>query len=327
VPIVARGTRRSHDIGAPRTTRVNRTYRHEALLWHDADDFLAATVPFITEGLAAEESIMVAVTAERTGWLRDSLGADASRVLFVDMVNLARNPARIIPAWRRFLDEHSAHGDRVRGIGEPVWPGRRAEEIAEAELHEGLLNVAVDPDTPFWLICPYDVTHLPEDVIEGVHRSHPAILTSADYRGSHLYAGREHVSTVFATELAPLDGTPCELTFARDSLAEVADFVAARARAGGVAPGTVDDLVTAVAGLAASSLQRGAEGGVVRVWSRSDALVCELHDELVVKDPMTGRKLSSQAQRNGLWVANQLCDLVQLRSTPAGTTVRVHHWL
>jgi anti-sigma regulatory factor (Ser/Thr protein kinase) len=26
----------------------------------------------------------------------------------------------------------------------------------------------------------------------------------------------------------------------------------------------------------------------------------------------------------GLWLANQVCDLVQVRSSPAGTTVRLH---
>jgi hypothetical protein len=29
----------------------------------------------------------------------------------------------------------------------------------------------------------------------------------------------------------------------------------------------------------------------------------------------------------GLWLANHLCDLVQIRSNPKGTTVRLHMWL
>jgi hypothetical protein len=32
-------------------------------------------------------------------------------------------------------------------------------------------------------------------------------------------------------------------------------------------------------------------------------------------DPESGR---------GLWLVNQLCDLVQIRSGPSGTTIRVH---
>ena len=38
---------------------------------------------------------------------------------------LGANPARIIPAWQEFVAEHAAPGRRVRGIGEPIWAGRR----------------------------------------------------------------------------------------------------------------------------------------------------------------------------------------------------------
>ena len=72
------------------------------------------------------------------------------------MTELGRNPACIIPAWQTFLDECSGYGRPARGIGEPIWVGRRPEEIAECQLHESLLNLAIDPDLPFWLVCPYD---------------------------------------------------------------------------------------------------------------------------------------------------------------------------
>ena len=29
----------------------------------------------------------------------------------------------------------------------------------------------------------------------------------------------------------------------------------------------------------------------------------------------------------GLWLANQLADLIQIRSAPEGTTIRLHAWL
>ena len=66
---------------------------------------------------------MVAVIPEHQRWLQDSLNGQADEVKFVDMSKLGSNPARIIPAWQTFLDEHE--GRPVRGIGEPIWPGRR----------------------------------------------------------------------------------------------------------------------------------------------------------------------------------------------------------
>ena len=55
-------------------------------------------------------------------------------------------------------------------------PGRRAAEILECQLHEALLNLAVAPDTPLWLVCPYDLSSLDAEVIVEAHRSHPAVI-------------------------------------------------------------------------------------------------------------------------------------------------------
>ena len=67
-----------------------------------------------------------------------------------------QEPGRIIPAWREFVA--GTNGRPIRGVGEPIWAGRRAAEIVECQLHEALLNLAVDTDTPLWLLCPYDIS-------------------------------------------------------------------------------------------------------------------------------------------------------------------------
>jgi hypothetical protein len=321
-----RRLRRRRDIAQPRSTNSQRSYRHEAFLWHDAEEFLAVTVPFIQGAVEAREPVMVAVIPARTEALKDALGADAEEVMFVDMVQLGRNPARIIPAWRQFLDSHLSANLQVRGIGEPIWPGRRAEEIVEVQLHEALLNVAIDPNTPFWLMCPYDAGQLDSSVLEEAQRSHPAIVDVTDYRGSTLYEGRSHVDAMFGSELPPLSGQSVDLVFGRDDLRSIASLVALHAFAAGVRADRAGDLAAAVQQLAAGSLHRGARGGLVRIWTRSEAIICEVRDSTKITDPLVGRRLANREGSNGLWVANQLCDLVQLRSTVGGTTVRVHHW-
>jgi hypothetical protein len=156
--------------------RSQQSYRHEAFLWHDASDFTAGIVPFIRDGLEAREPVMVAVGALHTKWLRDALDGQAD-VEFVDMEQLGRNPAQIIPAWQQFLNTGSGRFRPVRGVGEPIWPGRRPEELVECQLHEAMLNIAIDPDTPFWLICPYDAVTLSPAVVEEAHRSHRSSST------------------------------------------------------------------------------------------------------------------------------------------------------
>jgi anti-sigma regulatory factor (Ser/Thr protein kinase) len=283
-------------------------------------------VPFVREAVAAGEPVMVAVIEERTRPLREALGPDAADVEFVDMAELGHNPARIIPGWQRFLDRHCVAGQPVRGIGEPIWAGRRDTELIEAQLHEGLLNVAVPPDTPMWLRCPYDATALPAEVIEHAYRSHPLVIDAGWYAGSPLYGGVQYVTDFFAEELPPPAGPVAELAFAAE-VGGVRDLVVRRAAAAGLDEERVWAVGLAVQETAAA-VARGSGGGTLRVWLQAEALVCEVHDPGPVPDPMAGRRrpAPSEPDDRGLWLANQLCDLVQVRSGRAGATIRVISW-
>src|ERR1700676_4994488 len=108
-------------------------FRHEALLYSGWAEFVAGTVPFIRGGLEAGEPVLVVETAAKIDTLRVALGGDAEDVLFADMLEVGSNPARIIPAWHDFVERQGAAGRRLRGIGEPIWKGRSAAELVEAQ--------------------------------------------------------------------------------------------------------------------------------------------------------------------------------------------------
>jgi hypothetical protein len=111
------------------------TFRHEALLYAGEVGFLAGTLPFVREGVAAGEPVLVVVSAARIGLLRSALVGDADRVAFADMADVGANPARIIPAWRDFVAGHDVATRRARGIGEPIWAGRTPAELVECQRH------------------------------------------------------------------------------------------------------------------------------------------------------------------------------------------------
>ena len=177
---------------ADRPARSHRTYRHECWLYDGDAEFVAAMVPFIRDGLARKQPVMVAVPQPRLHALRDALGGDAENVAWADMADLGANPARIIPAWQEFTEKYCGDRRPVRGIGQPIWPGRGDAELVEAQFHEALLNLAVPPDTPLWLLCPYDTSTLPDSVIDEALRSHPVLAQAGAYRGSTQYGGVHH---------------------------------------------------------------------------------------------------------------------------------------
>ena len=152
---------------------------HDALLYAGMEEFVRGTSAFVLEGLRRDEPVMVAVPADRLPRLREALGAGADRVAFADMTVLGRNPARIIPALRAWLDQYP--GRRTRFVGEPIWAGRTRDEVAEATWHESLLNLAF-ADTPTSILCPYDVSRLDAGALADARCTHPtpvATLTTA----------------------------------------------------------------------------------------------------------------------------------------------------
>jgi anti-sigma regulatory factor (Ser/Thr protein kinase) len=102
--------------------------------------------------------------------------------------------------------------------------------------------------------------------------------------------------------------------------------VAGAGERAGIDSGTVADLVIAASELAANSVMHGGDTGTLRLWREGGALLVEVEDEGRIEEQLVGRLRPGVSQEGGrgLWLANQLCDLVQIRSGEAGTVVRLH---
>lgn len=301
-------------------------FRHEALLYAGQSDFLEGTLSFIHDGIGAEEPILAVLDAPKIDMLRSELGGDADWVRFVDMAEVGRNPARIIPAWREFVTENGVGERRFRGIGEPIWAARSPEELVECERHEALLNLAFAGAPAWWLLCPYDTDALASSVIEEARRNHPFVLSSGLPAESAVYRGLAAVEQAFDNPLSEPPGRPEEMTFRSAHLDIVRAFVSGLAAAAGFDTSRTADLILAVNELVTNSLRHGGGRGVLRMWQVEGAMVCEVRDEGRIDDPLVGRRHPSPDGEGGfgLWLVNHLCDLVQVRSFPSGSVVRVH---
>jgi hypothetical protein len=84
-------------------------------------------------------------------------------------------------------------------------------------------------------------------------------------------------------------------------------------------------LAAAVADLAAAAYAETGDARI-RLWPDRGALICDITDSGVITDPMIGRTSTSTgtARDRAVRLANELCDLVQTRSTTGGTTIRIH---
>jgi anti-sigma regulatory factor (Ser/Thr protein kinase) len=297
-------------------------YRHDAVMYAGPADFLNATLGFINDSIARSEPILVVVDEEKIDALKYELGAAARAVDFADMTEIGVNPGRIIGAWYDYLNEHADSGS-VRGIGEPIYPARTSEELAECQLHESLLNIAFPPDLNFWLMCPYDSISLTDDVLADAFRTHPVVVDSAHRRSSPNYRVSE-VAELFAGELARPPAHAITVPFGASDLSRLRRLVAAVAAHMDLHGPQVDEMVLAVNELATNAIEHGAGGGVARVWDAEDTFCFEVFDCGGFLDPLAGRipPAPTRTSGRGLWIVNQICDLVQVRSNPSGTTIR-----
>lgn len=302
-----------------------RSFRHEAVLYGGDDGFLAGTLPLIHEAVAAHEPVLAMVSERRAALLHDALGGPVPGVHFEDMATVGRNPARIIPAWRDFVDRHGAPGRMLRGIGEPIWAGRTPAELAECHLHESLLNRAF-AGVPFRLLCPYDVDALDPTVVRDAAENHPVLVRGHASHRSPTFRGGDGAAAPFSLPLLPAPPDAAVLAFGTDRLDPVRRFIedwCERAQVGGDAR---DVLVLAASELASNSIVHGGGRGTLLLWNEDGSARCEVRDAGRIREPMVGRERPPHAAERGrgLWLVNQLCDLVQIHSGPQGSTVRVH---
>jgi anti-sigma regulatory factor (Ser/Thr protein kinase) len=298
-------------------------FRHEAFFYAGADEFLAGAVPFVRAGLEAGEAVLVAMPRRRLDVLSDAVDGAGERLQFVDMEELGRNPARIIPAWRDLLEENVAGGRGLRGIGEPLWAGRSAAEVEECQRHESLLNLAFAGVPGFSLMCPYDSALLEPDVLAAARHTHPLISRPDGAIESESFEAAP--ADPFEGELEQPPADAIGLPFTARQLAEVRQFAAERAQAIGLEFNRIDDFVLATNELATNSLQHGKGGATVRIWRRDRSIACQVDNAGRIDQPLAGRRRPDpdQLRGRGLWLVNQVSDLVQIRSGDSGSVARL----
>ena len=124
-------------------------------------------------------------------------------------------------------------------------------------------------------------------------------------------------------------GEVYEIAFAERDLKSLRGAVAGWARSQHLERTPADELVLAVNELATNSIRYGGGRGTLRMWREGGELMCEVSDAGRIADPLAGRVLPefNRSSGRGLWIVNQLCDMVQIRSSPAGTAIRIHKLL
>jgi anti-sigma regulatory factor (Ser/Thr protein kinase) len=305
--------------------------RHEALFYRDDEEFVALVTAYLCEGLARDEALVAIEPRPHLDLLREALGRDAAAVHWLDMAEVGANPARLVPLWRDLVVEHGGSGRPVRGVGEPAYLGRRPAELVECEVHEALIDTAAQDLTPWRLLCPYD-RRLPAAVQAGALRTHAAWHDALGGGPSPDHVppgdGIDLATLPACTPLPPPTDVVLRGEFGLRDVPAVRRTVRAWARSCALPTEQVENLELAASELASNCIKHGGGSGSVAMWREPDAVVVEFSSPGRLTDPLAGRRRPDPLGEGGmgLYLVQQLCDLVQIRTGPAGTTVRVSTW-
>ena len=297
-------------------------FAHAALFYRTPAEFTAGVLPFVEAGAAAREPVVVASHGRNLRLLRVQLNGLGERIAFTDLTSIGPNPGRLLGWMGQVTGQH--HGQPVRFVHEAVWPSRCPEEVSELFRHEAVINQILS-NWRVSVLCPYNLA-LGPDAIAGAERTHPTLMRGGHHQASPSYD--RHV-LVPAEYDRPLGHPPPEAAVLayRDDLARVRAFTARHANRAGLPDHRVRDLVMAVAELAANTLAHTSGAGTLGIWVTPNEVVCQVDDSGRIEDPLTGRLRPDPADlggRRGLWVTNQLCDLVEMRTGRNGTQIRLH---
>lgn len=301
---------------------AQRGFVHAALFYRSEQEYLDAVLPYLLDGLEADQPVLVAVPGDNLALVTDALGLAASRASLHDSAEVGRNPARLLALEARFIAEHPGRVPRM--VGETIWPARTVEEYPACVQHEALVNSAFVDHQAIGL-CPFDAGGLDEGALADARNTHPLLWQDGSLQASDDYAPEEALERY--NQPLTNDGTGASYI-----VGKVTDLSAARSLAGRYASwvGLPADAVAAVQlivnELATNSLQHANSDCRLAFWRRNGHLVCEARDRGRMEDPLAGRlpPKPGDVGGRGLFLVNELADLVRRYTTPEGTTIQAH---
>jgi len=298
---------------------------HEAGFYSSDAEFLSLIVPFVTDGMAGGEPVVIGYDDRKCDLLRAALPR-SDEVTFIVDKSLYASPAGAIEAYRRQFERHLAAGaGQIRIAGDVPHEGNGGR-FAGWDRYESAVNT-VWQDYPVWSRCLYDATAVADDVRDVVERTHRRLVTPDGGAGdSPRYQDVGEFQSL-SPPVDPLEASAPTAVLVDAPLTQTRRRIADIAR-GRVGATTLDDLVLALSEALINAQSYGRRPITVKVWTAEGRVVVHVHDTgSGPASPLIGLVPTPEGSAGaglGLWLTHQLTDIdVALVTDAAGFTIRL----
>jgi anti-sigma regulatory factor (Ser/Thr protein kinase) len=301
--------------------------RHSALVYGEPAEFVDGVGGFARAGLREGDQVLAVATPDKLAWLREDLGGDADAVELVDAGEFYEHHGQMFRALLGKLERHATHGrGRMRIVAEQALARRRPPDVRAYMRFEAASNIAYER-YDVSVLCPYDAARLPDEVVRAALETHPHVLEDDRARPSDSFVDPRSFIRRRVRETPAPDGAATHVLERPTDVAGARALIRDHGAAVGLSRRTIEDVSLAVTEVATNALIHG--GAPRRLWTyvADEHLVCQVHDAgSGLPDPLAGY-LPPEADRpsgRGLWLAHQLCDIVEIVSDDTRTNVFLH---
>ena len=298
-------------------------FAHEAFVYDGEQAVLDRVVPFVEDGLAQGQAMIVVASEPVRQVLADRLGSAVDELaVFADSAGFWQGSGQqTLAAYHESMRPLLEAGQPWRLVGEPTWlmePGGESWSRFEAVANDAFA------DYPYYSLCLHDRRRVSPELIENQLRVHPTLWDGSAVVPSPLYEPTEDYLRSVEPTWAPAP-RPRER-------AVVSDCSSARRLVRELVGGTAgdvgdrgDDVLLAVHELVANAL-RAAGAAEVSTWAVNGTRVWEVADSGPgLRDASAGYAPPplDTAGGRGLWMARSLADELVVRPHGPGTAVRL----
>jgi len=297
---------------------------HEVGFYRSDAEFAALIVPFVEDGVAAGQPVILGYDDRKASLLRSWL-YDPTAVTFIADNSLYATPARAIASyWQMFKQLTAAGATQIRIAGDVPHEGNGGR-FAGWDRYESAANTVWNR-FPIWSRCLYDATTAAPRVLDVAARTHPRIvLPSGHYQPSSRYQQAAGFQPL-PPDPDPLEDSVPAIVLSDPSPAQVRRVLTSIG-GGRVSDTALEELMIGTGEALSNARRHGGPPVTARIWAGSGRILVHVHDTGPgPADPLAGLvpAWAWLGQREGgLWLIHMLdLDAALIRS-PDGFTIRL----